>query len=521
MAGLTRLSVNSSKRAPDAAVSPGRAAAGAFCGGIALALAYPEADAFVLAWVAIAPLLVVVPRTTAWGALAAGAAFGLGFFGLLLSWISLVGWVAWGCLVALQTAFVIVFAAGWRRLHPALGPVGRVVAPALLWVAVEHLRASFPLGGFTWGELAQSQHDQTWLLRVAALGGTHAVSAVVCLSNALVAEGWIAGGFRLTREGLRRSATIVGLVALIPLAALLVPTAEPRGPALDVAVIQGNVPREWTGNSYEKDLAILDSHVRLTATLEPGEADLIVWPESSVGVDMQRDAYVGNQVAAAARRSDTPLVVGGNLDLDRDRYLVMAFHIGSDGEIVETYQKTHLVPFGEYVPRRDLLGFIPLLDQVPRDAVAGADATVFEIGGGEVAPVLSFEADFSSIVRRQIAAGGDLLVVGTNTSTWGESWASAQHVAMSQVRAAENRVWVVHAALSGISALIDASGRVVEEAPLWEPAVVRGRVRLSESQTPFTRAGDWIAIASLIASVLLLARASLGPRGEDKVRRWP
>src|SRR5665809_35121 len=110
---------------------------------------------------------------------------------------------------------------------------------------------------------------------------------------------------------------------------------------------------------------------------------------------------------------------------------------------------------------------IPALEQVPRDAVAADEPVVFDIAGGKVVPVISFEGDFGSLVRKPIAEGGRLLVVATNTSTWGYSWASAQHVAFSQVRAVENGVWVAHAALSGISAFVSPNGQVIDSTSLW------------------------------------------------------
>lgn len=485
--------------------------AGALCllAGSALSLAYPEPDVFWLAWVAIAPLIVIAPRHSAAAAALCGAAFGVGFFGVLLAWISIVGWLAWGLLVAMEAVSVVLFAVLWRAVYPGLRGIGRIVAPVLLWVALEYLRSVFPLGGFSWGELAQSQHDQGWMLRIAGLGGTHAVSLIVCGTNSLLAEAWRNLAARPPQRRLVVAVAAIGAASLLLLVPLVIPGPGRGAASLEVAIVQGNVPQAWTGQTYEKDLAILDSHVRLTAQLDPGEVDLVVWPESSVGIDLERDTFVGDQVSNAARRAQSHLIVGGNLDLDARRYKVMAFHLSPSGDIVEAYQKTHLVPFGEYVPRRDLLDFIPLLDQVPRDAVAGAESTVFDVEQAEVAPVLSFEADFSSVVRRQLAAGGDLLMVATNTSTWGESWASAQHVAMSQVRAAENHVWVLHAALSGISALIDPSGRVVEQAPLWEPAILRGTVRLQETRPLFTRTGDLIGPGSLAGSVALALLAVL------------
>jgi apolipoprotein N-acyltransferase len=99
----------------------------------------------------------------------------------------------------------------------------------------------------------------------------------------------------------------------------------------------------------------------------------------------------------------------------------MAFLVSPDGEVIDRYRKTHLVPFGEYIPGRRLLEWIPMLDQVPRDAIPGREPAVFDVAGGQVAPVISFEGDFGSLVRGRISHGGRLLIVATNTSTWGES----------------------------------------------------------------------------------------------------
>jgi apolipoprotein N-acyltransferase len=280
--------------------------------------------------------------------------------------------------------------------------------------------------------------------------------------------------------------------ALVPLVAFVFPVNQAEGRALDVAVVQGNIPR-YREPSYEKDRAILDNHVRLTASL-PDEVDLVVWPESSIGIDPFRDDEVGTAIAEAARSIGKPMIVGGNLDRDDGRYQVMAYLVSPEGEIVDQYQKTHLVPFGEFVPARDSLDWIPALDQVPRDAVPGSEKTLFEVAGGTVAPVISFEGDFGSLVRSRVAVGGRLVVVATNTSTWEDSSASAQHVAMSQVRAAENGTYVAHGALTGISAIIEPSGRVMAESQLWTSDVLIQRVRFSEAASFYARTGDWFAL---------------------------
>jgi len=242
--------------------------------------------------------------------------------------------------------------------------------------------------------------------------------------------------------------------------------------------------------------------------LGPREPDLVIWPESSVGMDLTTNEDAQRAVRSAAQAVGAPMIVGGNIDLEGDRYKVVAFHVDETGEIVDVYEKTHLVPFGEYVPARNLFGWIPALERVPRDAVAADEPAVFDIGAG-VAPVISFEGDFGSLVRKPIAEGGRLLVVATNTSTWGRSWASAQHVAFSQVRAVENGVWVAHAALSGISAFIAPNGDVIDSSPLWTATELVGELRFATSVTPYARYGDWFP---LLCALVTLVGVALGLR---------
>ena len=462
--------------------------------GAALTLAFPEPGLAPLAWVCLAPLLAVLKGAGARRGFLFGAAFGLCFFGSLLYWVSIVGYLAWFVLVLLQATYAGVFGALWGALSRRCGAVASIVLPALLWVAVvEYLRAITPVVGFTWGQLAQSQHDLPWVLRSASWGGSWLVALQLVVVNALLA----AAVSLAARRSARAAAVRAFAAAVVLLAAAPWPRPDARGRAVDVAIVQGNIP-EHQEASYEKDLVILENHVRLTATVPP-EVDLILWPESSVGIDPARDAAAGDALRDAARAAGRPLIVGGTLARDDGDYQVMAYLVSADGVIVDAYQKTHLVPFGEYVPARDLLDWLPALAQVPLDAVPGKEPVVFQVAGGAVAPVISFEGDFGSLAAGRIAAGGRLLVVLTNTSTWRHSWASAQHVAMSQVRAVETGVYVAHGALTGISAFVDPAGEIVERSELWEPDVLVERLRFSTGASFYARTGDWAALGSLVA----------------------
>jgi apolipoprotein N-acyltransferase len=383
-----------------------------------------------------------------------------------------------------------------------------VVAPAL-WVATEYARSVAPLGGFTWGQLAQSQHS-LWTLRPASVGGGWIVAALVVVVNAALARAWLARRERGPRR--RGGAVPAGAVVLVALLAPLgVPAARPDGDPVRIAIAQGGVPTGFA-SLFDKELAIVRSHERLTRRLAAADPDLVVWPESAVGVDVERTPAAAASIARAARAVRAPMIVGGNLDVGTDRYLVMAFLVSADGDIVDRYQKTHLVPFGEYVPARDLLDWIPMLDQVPRDAIAGERPVLFDVARGVVAPVISFEGDFGSLVRGRIAAGGRLLVVATNTSTWGDSWASAQHLAFSRVRAVENGVWVVHAAISGTSAFVSPSGDVIDQTAIGEPATAVATVRFASATSVYARTGDWFPLLCGLVSLVAVVVAAVSPR---------
>ncbi|MBW3595367.1 MAG: apolipoprotein N-acyltransferase [Actinobacteria bacterium] len=470
--------------------------------GAILTLAFPEPDVAPLAWIALVPVLYATTNAGPRRGALVWAVFALGFFGTLLSWISVVGWVAWAVLLVVQIPFLVAFGALWGWLSGKAGPLGRVALAGGAWAAFEYLRAIVPLGGFTWGQLAQSQHDVAWLLRWASIGGGIFFGGVIAAANASIAELVRAIKDRAAAGRTARIAAPIAVLVIAAAAPIAIPVHRADGPALDIALVQGNV-NPYVEHDFEKDLRILNRHVALTEAIDE-PVDLVVWPESAAAIDPD-NPVVPPLLERAATAVDAPMIVGASEDVDEghDYYKVMAFLVSRDGDIVERYQKTHLVPFGEYVPARNLLDWLPILDQIPRDAVPGRDETLFSVAGGTVATVLSYEGDFGSLVRRRVAAGGRLVIVATNTSTWRGSWASAQHVAFSQVRAVENGVPVVHAALSGISALVAEDGRILRSLGLYEEGTIVHTMRFATSITPYARYGEWILAVAIASSALV------------------
>lgn len=460
--------------------------------GVLLSFAFPRPSLSFLAWVALAPALALTSGSGPWRGAGVWALFGLGFFGSLLSWVSIAGWISWALVLVVEVPFIALFGALWGWLSKNAGSAGRIAAAAGTWAAIEFLRSVVPLGGFTWGQLAQSQHDVVWMLEWAALGGGIVLAGVLVAVNAALVEVFRA----------RRAVRSVIGPALVMVLAFAIPAVNSMYYAsadvtpIRIALVQGSVDPD-VPLSYDKDVRILDRHVRLTQDLDE-KVDVVVWPESSIGIDPDLPE-VADALTRAASAVDAPMIVGGNEDVDQDRYRVSAFFVDRTGVITDRYRKTHLVPFGEYVPFRSLIGSLPILQQVPRDAVPGDEGKLFRVGDIDVAPVISFEGDFGSLVRGRIADGGDVLVVATNTSTWLHSWASAQHVAFSQVRAAENATPVVHAAISGVSAFISDRGELLDSLPLYEQGSMIRAVAPRVTTTPYTRFGESILLGFVIA----------------------
>ena len=187
-----------------------------------------------------------------------------------------------------------------------------------------------------------------------------------------------------------------------------------------------------------------------------------------------------------------------------------------DGRIVGTYAKRHLVPYGEYVPfRHDLESFIPELDKVPRDFEPGHSTGLFPVADSRIATLICFESAFGYQVRPLVRDGAQVLVVSTNNRSYRRSANSAQHVAIGQMRAAETGRPVVHAAISGISAVIDADGVVHGRTKLFQRAVLETTIAATSGETPYVRYGEWVLGAAtmvvLAAIVVALVRRRRNP----------
>jgi apolipoprotein N-acyltransferase len=435
--------------------------------------------------------------------LVAGAAF----FGGVLYWISSFGFLAWSVLVALMAASWLLF--GWFGAWASHRVVWRLLGLPFLFAAAEILRSRWPLGGFAWGLLGTTQHSGLPLLPVARIGGVFLLGAAVMLINVAIAE------VLVSRRMWKRAAALT-LGAGMAAGAAFIPYGAP-GPAsgvLDVAALQVNV-REGTFGPHRgrrigpEDLNILDGFVGLSRDLAASPPDLVIWPENALDRDPFDDAALMTQVSAVVQEVGRPFLIGAILDAPGGRFRNALLHVESDGTVARIYDKQHLVPFGEYVPWTSLRRIIPALEQVPFDGRPGKESVVFDVRSSRVGGVVCFESIFPDLVRSFVNNGAQMLVVATNNASFGRSMVSREHLAQSQLRAVEEGRVVVHAAISGISAVVSPRGVVSHQTALFSDAVVRANVPLYDTRTPYARFGDAIELG-IAALGAVVALAGLG-----------
>ncbi|MGH2679717.1 MAG: apolipoprotein N-acyltransferase [Actinomycetota bacterium] len=470
-------------------------------GGVLSSLAFPPVGAWPLALVAPVFLFIALRDAGPGRGFAFGLTYGLIAFGLTLSWLMLFGTLAWGALTLLASLSVALFGLLFPLVRRPERPLVTALGATALWTAIDWARGLWPLGGFTWGSLGASQVPNTITVRAAVVASVFGVTFVVALAAALLAEA--ARGDRPPRGSLRWAA----LSIIVLLAPAVIPFAGATGRPIDVAAIQVDF-REGVreGSREEGDVAVTRLNLDLHRTLTNDPPDLVVWGESALDpgslaiLDEVEDTIVdvGVPVLAGATSGDIRSAAPDA------RLFNQAVVFDAGGAVVDVYRKTHLVPYGEYIPWKALVGWIPALEQIAYELTPGERLhTLSAPSLPTFGTPICFENSFPALDRELVRQGAQFLVVLTNNASYDETAASAQHLQMSRLRAIETGRWVVHGAVSGISAFIDPSGRTYDETRLFEPAVIRRTIRASSARTPAVLLGDWLPLASLTIVAVL------------------
>ncbi|WP_030865284.1 apolipoprotein N-acyltransferase [Streptomyces sp. NRRL S-37] len=494
--------------------SPWRRSAVAALVGALPVLAFPAPSLWWFAYVALVPW-VLLARTAPTGKRAAldGWWGGFGFMLAMHHWLlpnlhvftfviaALLGalWAPWGWLV--------------RRLLGGVPSRGRVAAALVVvpsgWLVIELVRSWQGLGG-PWGVLGASQWQVGAALRLASVGGVWLLSFLVVVLNVAVAV--------LVAVRRARVPALAGLVAAAA-AASAAWVLAPR-PGTDdrvrIALVQPGVVA-GPGSADRR----FDREERLTRELAGQDVDLVVWGESSVGFDLGDRPDLARRLAALSRDTGAGLLV--NVDArrsDKPGIYKSSVLIGPDGPTGDRYDKMRLVPFGEYVPARSLLGWATSVGEAAgEDRRQGSEQVVMDAGSGlRIGPMVCFESAFPDMSRHLAEDGAEVLLAQSSTSTFQQSWAPAQHASLGALRAAETGRPMVHATLTGVSAVYGPSGERVGARLGTDTAAARVyEVPLAHGTTPYVRFGDWALYGApvilVVWGVTEVPRVRRGARG--------
>jgi apolipoprotein N-acyltransferase len=438
-------------------------------------------------------------------------------YGALPQWVAV---LVNALLIAYLALFPALFAVVTRRLVLSFGQRALLMAP-LIWVTTE-LGRTYLLTGFPWVLLGYSQVSVLPVAQAASLFGVYGLSGLVAAVSAAIA--FAVGSVKGSKEGpakagmyarpsyAGRYAPLAGVLILVIAVAgwgslRVARGGLAEGPPVRVALVQGNVAQDQKMAAAAGDprsaTDIFDDYLRMTRQAIARGADLVVWPESSTPFTFELEHAAADSIRRMARDARVPILLGSE-QIERGaptRYYNSAYLVRADGSTGAVYRKMHLVPFGEYVPMKRLLFFAEPLVEAVSDFSAGDTAVLMAVDGHSISTAICYEIVYPDLVRRFVAGGSELLTTITNDAWFGDTSAPHQHFAQAAMRAIENGRYLVRAANTGISGIVDPYGRVVAQSRLFEPAVVAGTVSYRTEKTVYTRIGDLFAYLSAVATV--------------------
>jgi apolipoprotein N-acyltransferase len=492
--------------------------------GAALSLSYSGFYLSIYSWVCIGILLIV-----SFGA-RPSVAFGCGFFHGLFFVLTSVPWIAtvlsvhgglstaggWGVLFLIAGAWGILTGSfAWIVQRLSCRSIGLACAGApFAWVTFEFVRAHLPEISFPWNLLGYPASSNLALLQLTTITGVYGLSFLVAAVNAFLA--W---ADRATTTPPARRVTILGAGVALTLIVMLagphfVPVSEAKHYARAVQVNFPEVesyPSDW----FQAHIADLDEIEHLSLGSSGREPDFLVWPEAPAPFSFE-DPRFAKRASMLAIRFRHPFLAGviewrplvDSSEASARHILVpynSAILIDTQGQDVFTYDKIHLVPFGEYEP-------FPLIHRVVSSVSSevggfrkGSKYAVGHLPGGfTFGTFICYEAIYAGEIRRFAANGAELYVNISNDGWFGRSAAAEQHLRMARVRAVENRRWMLRVTNNGFTVSVDPYGRIFSPLPPDVRAAVDLPYDFRTDQTVYTRFGDWFAWLCVIISVILL-----------------
>jgi len=493
--------------------------------GVLLVLGFPEFNLWSLSWVALVPLLVAI-HGTSWkqslwlGFLAGGVYFGgimnwlmilvpfSSFFWVFLGYIVLSAYLA--CYVLMFTVSVNYITGYWYKkgkTPTAFQKVSYIFLVAVSWTGLEVLRSQI-ISGLPWASLGYTQWNILPVIQVASFAGMYGVTFLIGMFNGLIALFLI--DIRYWKESLKSA--IIPLVILV--ASLIYGIISLNQPTetetIKMALVPGNIKQKDKMTSWgSKSGWIFDDYIQATQKTASEEPKMIVWPETAVPMFIFPASEELDRLKSLLFTSNAYMMMGAiSYEEGVDDWLVYnsAYMLAPTGEIIDKYDKIHLVPISEKFPlKRYLPKKLQKLVTGVSDFESGKEYTVFHSPLANIGVPICFESIFPQISREFVKNGANLIGIITNDSWFVGTFAAQQHFSMAPFRAVENRVSVFRCANYGVSCIIDPYGRVTKKLePENGQEYIVGDVGVYQAGTFYTKHGDYLPWTCLAALTFLI-----------------
>jgi apolipoprotein N-acyltransferase len=484
--------------------------------GIFLFLSFPKYGVGFLAWIALVPLLLALKNKSILQSLIIGFITGLTYYIGIIYWIAHVivnyGYLPyWSALLimlllaAYLSVYVAIFSAGvsyFRKKN-----ITDLISAPCLWVILEYIKSHL-LTGFPWENLAYSQYLYRVVIQIVDVTGIYGLAFIIVLINVILND-------FLSEEQTQRSVIkefVLGCLIFVIVygyGVFRIEDVETRDILSDnqeILLVQGSIDQnlKWFPK-YQEETINIYKNLTGKENIKPG--GLVVWPETATPFFFQDIDEKHLRVASVAKNSEGWLLFGSpSYKQDADKKLNFynsAFLLSPDGKVRGQYNKVHLVPYGEYVPLRKIFPFINKLTVGIGDFKNGKGFYPLNMGLHPLGVLICYEGILPEASRMYKKNGAELLVNITNDAWFGETSAPYQHLSMTVFRAVENRLYLVRAANTGISAIINPTGLVVGQTGLFEKETLKGTVKFSKIPTCYEKYGDIFIYFVIILTMLL------------------
>ena len=482
--------------------------------GVLLFLSFPKFGLGVIAWIAFVPLLLALQNVVT-----IRRAFLLGWVAGLAAYIGIMYWITYvvvnyGYLPLYLGVAIMILLACYLSLYVALFAAGIVyfrgkvplylVAPAL-WICLEYCKSHL-FTGFPWENLGYSQFHNIIFIQMADITGVFGLSFLIILLNVAFFEILV----KRSKESFILAAVVLllwsGVYAYGVLRIHQIDQALKSAPGMNVSLIQGNIDQsiKWNENYQQATIQIYEE-----LSLPSPEGGLIVWPETAVPFNFQHENDLLHRRVSALPEKTKSWLLFGSMSFGTGRentvYFNSAYLLSPRGGIHGKYDKVHLVPYGEYVPLRTVFPFISSLAAGIGDFTEGKGYDPLTMADRKIGVMICYEGILPEAARAYKNAAADVLVNITNDAWFGTTSAPYQHFSMSIFRAVETRLYLVRAANTGISAIVDPAGRILAQTAIFKKDKIHGNIRFIQAPTFYAKYGDWIVWISFIGLIILLA----------------